>query len=166
MTKTELVAMLMNVEGAVMARANKTNFIAVPTDEGIQKINVTTALAQDTKNHKAFNLDAAVAEYKAYEAETALKAAEKATKPVKVKGPNPEAQARRDAMDKAIAELPSFTEYTATDITRALESVGFLPENSMPMQVGQSAKRLATAGVLTLTMKGEGAKAKAYYTKG
>ena len=99
--------------------------------------------------------------YKEYEAELAVKEAEKAANP-KVKGPNPDAQARRDAMDKAIAELPAFEKYTATDITKALEETGFLPKDSLPMQVGQSARRLTEKGVLTVVEEND----KRYYTKG
>lgn len=159
MNKTEILNTILAIPGAQMARQNKTNFVAIPCEDGIVKIAVGTALANDTKAHKAFNLEAAVAEYKAYEAETALKAAEKANKPVKVKGPNPEAQARRDELDAKIAGLPSFTEYTATDILNAL--AGQVAENVLVMQIGSSAKRLVEKGVLTSEVKEK----KTYYTK-
>lgn len=159
MNKTEILNTILAIPGAQMARQNKVNFVAIPCDDGIVKIAVGTALANDTKAHKAFNLEAAVAEYKAYEAETALKAAEKANKPVKVKGPNPEAQARRDELDAKIAGLPSFTEYTATDILNAL--AGQVAENVLVMQIGSSAKRLVEKGVLTSEVKEK----KTYYTK-
>lgn len=159
MNKTEILNTILAIPGAQMARQNKTNFIAIPSDDGVIKVAVGTALANDTKAHKAFNLEAAVAEYKAYEAETALKAAEKANKPVKVKGPNPEAQARRDELDAKIAGLPSFTEYTATDILNAL--AGQVAENVLVMQIGSSAKRLVEKGILTSEVKEK----KTYYTK-
>lgn len=159
MNKTEILNTILAIPGAQMARQNKTNFVAIPSEDGIVKVAVGTALANDTKSHKAFNLEAAVAEYKAYEAETALKAAEKANKPVKVKGPNPEAQARRDELDAKIAGLPSFTEYTATDILNAL--AGQVAENVLVMQIGSSAKRLVEKGVLTSEVKEK----KTYYTK-
>lgn len=159
MNKTEILNTILAIPGAQMARQNKTNFVAIPCEDGIVKVAVGTALANDTKSHKAFNLEAAVAEYKAYEAETALKAAEKANKPVKVKGPNPEAQARRDELDAKIAGLPSFTEYTATDILNAL--AGQVAENVLVMQIGSSAKRLVEKGVLTSEVKEK----KTYYTK-
>ena len=159
MNKNEILNTILAIPGAQMARQNKTNFVAIPSEDGIVKVAVGTALANDTKAHKAFNLDAAVAEYKAYEAETALKAAEKANKPVKVKGPNPEAQARRDELDAKIAGLPSFTEYTATDILNAL--AGQVAENVLVMQIGSSAKRLVEKGVLTSEVKEK----KTYYTK-
>ena len=159
MNKTEILNTILAIPGAQMARQNKTNFVAIPSEDGIIKVAVGTALANDTKSHKAFNLEAAVAEYKAYEAETALKAAEKANKPVKAKGPNPEAQARRDELDAKIAGLPSFTEHTATDILNAL--AGQVAENVLVMQVGSSAKRLVEKGVLTSEVKEK----KTYYTK-
>ena len=151
MNKTEILNTILAIPGAQMARQNKVNFVAIPCEDGIVKVAVGTALANDTKSHKAFNLEAAVAEYKAYEAETALKAAEKANKPVKVKGPNPEAQARRDELDAKIAGLPSFTEYTATDILNAL--AGQVAENVLVMQIGSSAKRLVEKGILTSEVK-------------
>jgi aminopeptidase N len=161
MNINEVKNVIMGIEGATMARQNKTNFIVIPTDEGCVKIAVQTALAKDTKNHNAFNMGAAVAEYKAWEAETALKAAERAARPVRVKGPNPEAQARRDELDAKIAALPSFAEYTATDIRNALGNT--VAENVLVMQVGSAAKRLVEKGVLVASTK-EGDK-KTYYSK-
>lgn len=161
MTNVEILNTILSIPGASMARANKTNFVVIPTDEGFVKVAVTNALAKDTKAHKAFNAEAAIAEYKAYEAEVALREAEKATKPVKVKGANPEAQARRDELDAKITALPSFTEYTATDILKALS--GQVAENVTVMAVGQSAKRLVENGILTVGNR-EGDK-KSYYTK-
>ena len=161
MTINELKTILTGIEGAQNARANKTNFIVVPCEDGVAKVSVQVALAKDTKNHAAFNMEAAVAEYKAWEAETALKAAEKAAKPAVVKGPNPEAQARRDELDAKIAALPAFAEYTATDIRNALgKSVA---DNVLVMQVGSAAKRLVEKGVLVPSVK-ENDK-KTYYTK-
>lgn len=161
MTINELKNLIAGIEGAQNARNNKTNFIVIPCEDGVAKVNVQTALAKDTKNHTAFNMDAAVAEYKAWEAETALKAAEKAAKPKTVKGPNPEAQARRDELDAKIAALPSFAEYTATDIRNALGNS--VADNVLVMQVGSAAKRLVEKGVLTVSTH-DGDK-KSYYTK-
>jgi len=161
MNKNEILNTILGIPGAQMARQNKTNFVVIPSDEGFVKVSVGTALATDTKAHKAFNAEAAIAAYRAYEAETALKEAERANKPVKVKGPNPEAQARRDELDAKITALPSFTEYTATDILNAL--AGQVAENVLVMQIGSSAKRLVEKGVLTVTTK-DGSK-KSYYTK-
>jgi hypothetical protein len=161
MTINEVKNVIMGISGATMARNNKTNFIAIPTDEGWVKIAVQTALSKDTKNHVAFNADAAIAEYKAWEAESALKAAERASRPKTVKGPNPEAQARRDELDAKIAALPSFTEYTATDIRNALGNS--VADNVLVMQVGSAAKRLVEKGVLVPSVK-ENDK-KTYYTK-
>ena len=161
MNINEVKNVIMSIEGATMARQNKTNFIVIPTDEGCVKIAVQTAQSKDTKTHNAFNMEAAVAEYKAWAAAGALRAAERAAKPKAVKGPNPEAQARRDELDAKIAALPAFTEFTATDIFNAL--AGQLPENVLVMQIGSAAKRLVKAGVLVPSTK-ENDK-KTYYTK-
>ena len=161
MNKNEILNTILSIPGAQMARQNKTNFVVIPAEDGIVKVAVGTALSVDTKAHKAFNMEAAVAEYKAYEAETALREAEKANKPIKVKGPNPEAQARRDELDAVISALPSFTEYTATNIMDAI--AGKVAFTLTPMNVGQSAKRLVEKGTLVSATK-DGDK-KAYYTK-
>ena len=161
MNKNEILSTILAIPGATMARANKTNFVAIPTEDGIVKVSIGTALAEDTKAHKAFNFDAATAEYKAWEAESALRAAERANKPVKVKGPNPEAEARRQALDAQVASLPAFTDYTATDILNAL--AGKVAENVTVMAVGSSAQRLVEQGLLTMTLD---EKKKKHYTKG
>ena len=160
MTKTEVLSAVLNLEGATMCRANKANFIAIPVEDGYVKVSVGAALMEDTKNHKAFNFDAAVAEYKAWEAESALKEAERAARPVKVKGPNPEAEARRQALDALVASLPTFADFTAQDIYKALEPQ--LPEKATVMAVGSSAKRLVDKGMLTMTLDEKGRK---HYTK-
>lgn len=161
MNKNEILNTILSIPGATMARANKTNFVCIPSEDGYVKVSVGVALAEDTKAHKAFNFDAAVAEYKAHEAEVALREAERASRPVRVKGPNPEAQARRDELDAKIASMPAFTECTATDILNALK--GQIAENVTVMAVGSSAKRLVEKGVLTVGSR-EGDK-KSYYTK-
>lgn len=160
MNKSEIMSTILAIPGAQMARQNKTNFVAIAGEDGIVKVAVSAALAEDTKNHKAFNMDAAVAEYKAWEAESALRAAERANKPVKVKGPNPEAEARRQALDAQVAGLPSFTDYTATDILNAL--AGQVADNVTVMAVGSSAMRLVEKGVLTMTLD---EKKKKHYSK-
>ena len=160
MTKNDVLSTILGIAGAEKCRVNKSNFIAIPTEDGIVKVSVGTALAEDTKNHKAFNFEAAKADYKAWEAEGALRAAERANKPVKVKGPNPEAQARRDELDAKVASLPSFTDATATDIMNAL--AGQIADNVTVMAVGSSAMRLVEKGILTMTMD---EKKKKHYTK-
>ena len=160
MTKNDVLSVIMSIAGAEKCRQNKTNFIAIPTDEGIVKVSVGTALAEDTKAHKAFNFEAAKADYKAWEAEGALRAAERANKPVKVKGPNPEAEARRQALDAQIAGLPAFEDKTATDILNDL--AGQVAENVTVMAVGSSAMRLVEKGVLTMTLD---EKKKKHYAK-
>ena len=162
MNANEVLSMILSIPGAQMARQNKTNFVVVNTDDGYVKVSVANALAKDTKAHKAFNAEAAIEAYKAYEAETALREIEKASKPAKVKGvTNPEAQARRDELDAKVCALPSFTDYTATDILNALKGEG--PVDATVMAVGSSAKRLVEKGILTLTNKDNDKKS--YYTK-
>ena len=163
MTINELKSLIAGIEGVQNARSNKTNFMVVPCEDGVAKISVGVALAKDTKTHSAFNMEAAIAEYRAWEAENALKAAEKAARPIKVKGPNPEAQARKDELDAKVMALPSFTEYTATDIRNAL--AGQIAENVTVMAVGQSAHRLVDAGVLVMTKSDNPKDKKPYYTK-
>ena len=161
MNKNEVLSTILSIPGATMCRANKTNFVAIPAEEGYVKVSVGGVLMEDTKAHKAFNFDAAIAEYKAWEAETALKAAEKASRPEKVKGPNPEAEARRQALDAKLKGLPAFADYTATDIMNAL--AGQIEDNVTVMAVGSSAMRLVEKGILTVTMD---EKKKKHYTKG
>ncbi len=157
MNKNEVLSQILSISGAQMARQNNTNFIVIPGDEGYIKVAVGVALAKDTKTAKAFNAEAAVADYKAWVAEGKLRETEKANKPAKVKG-NPEAQARRDALDEAIANLPEIDNATATDILNAL------PEdmNVTVMAVGSSAMRLVEKGVLTVVIDD---KKKKHYTK-
>lgn len=159
MTISEILANVLSMDGAQMGRVNKTNFVIIPVEDGYAKVEIKTALAKDTANRSAFNAEAAKAEYKAWEAERALRLAEKANKPVKVKGPNPEAQARRDELDAAIVAMPSFVEMTATDIANAVK-VSF---NVNPMLAGSAAKRLVEKGILAVTTRENDAKS--YYTK-
>lgn len=161
MTKNDVLSMVMSLEGAEKCRANKVNFIAIPTDEGVVKVSVGLALAEDTKRYKAFNFEAAKAEYKAWEAENALKEAERASKHARVAGPNPEAEARRQNLDNLIANMPAFTNYTATDIYNALADK--LDSKMTLMAVGSAAKRLVEHGVLTLTLDEN---KKKHYSKG
>lgn len=161
MTINELKALVTGIEGAVYGRKNKTNFIVVPCDEGFAKVEVKLAIDKDGEKRTAFNYDAAVAEYKAWEAEGALREAERASKPVKVKGVNPDAQARRDELDAKVMGLPAFTEYTATDIRKALGAT--VADNVTVMAVGSAAKRLVEKGQLAVSTK-ENDK-KSYYTK-
>ena len=160
MNKNDVLSVIMGIDGAEKCRQNKSNFIAIPTEDGIVKVAVSVALSEDTQNHKAFNFEAAKADYKAWEAEGALRAAERANKPVKVKGPNPEAEARRQALDNQVAGLPSFTDYTATEILNALGNT--VAENVTVMAVGSSAMRLVEKGVLSMTLD---EKKKKHYTK-
>lgn len=165
MTKNDVLSTILGLEGATMCRQNKTNFVAIPTEDGFVKVAVSVALAEKTANHQPFNFEAAKADYKAWEAEAALRAAERANKPVKVKGPNPEAEARRQALDAQVEGLPSFTDYTATDIMNAL--AGQLADNVTVMAIGSSAGRLVEKGVLTVEVRKDekNPKGKKFYTK-
>ena len=89
MTISELKTLIAGIEGAVNGRQNKTNFVIVPCEDGIVKISTAVAIDKDTKTHKAFNLEAAIAEYKAWQNEVALREVERANKPAKPTGPNP-----------------------------------------------------------------------------
>ena len=159
MTISEILSSVLSLNGAEMARANKTNFVVIPVDDGYAKVEIKAALTADTKNRKAFNAEAAKAEYRAWEAEKAVRVAEKANKPAKAKGPNPEAQARRDELDAAIVAMPSFAEMTATDIAKAVK----VSYDVTPMLAGSAARRLVDKGVLVVTNR-ENDK-KPYYTK-
>ena len=48
MNKNEVLNTILSIPGATMARANKTNFVAIPCEDGIVKVSVGTALAEDT----------------------------------------------------------------------------------------------------------------------
>lgn len=166
MNYSEVLSTVLAIPGAAKARQNKANFIVIPAEDGtVVKVTIGTALAKDTKTCKAFNLEAAVAEYKAWEAEKALKEAEKAAKPAVVKGPNPEAEARRQALDAQIEALPAFTDLTATGIMEALN--GQIAENVTVMAIGSSAGRLVEKGVLSVEVRKDekNPKGKKYYTK-
>ena len=58
MNVTEILNTILAIPGAQMARANKTNFVVIPTDEGYAKVAIGAALTKDTKNRKAFNAEA------------------------------------------------------------------------------------------------------------
>lgn len=160
MKKNDVLSTILAIEGAQMARQNNTNFVVIPSDEGYVKVAVGVALAKDTKTAKAFNAEAAIADYKAWEAESKLRDEQKANKPTKTKAVNTDAQARRDALDNTIADLAEIDNATATDILTALN--GKVPSNVTVMAVGSSAMRLVDKGVLKVTLD---AKGKKHYTK-
>lgn len=157
MNISDITKAVLKLDGATMARANKTNFVMIPTEDGYAKVEIKAAMMKDTKNHAAFNAEAAVAEYKTWEADSALKAAERATRPPK--GPSPDAQKRRDELDAKISALPAFAGYTATDIRNAL--AGQIADNVTVMAVGSSARRLVERGVVTMEVTDN----KPHYTK-
>ena len=59
MTISEILSNVLSMDGATMGRANKTNFVIVPVEDGYAKVEIKAALAQDTAKHKAFNAEAA-----------------------------------------------------------------------------------------------------------
>ena len=63
-------------------------------------------------------------------------------------------------LDTAIEGMPSFTDYTATDVLNAL--AGVIAENTTVMAVGSSAMRMVEKGVLSVRKDEKGKK---FYTK-
>lgn len=134
--------------GATMCRRSNSNFLAIPGEvvDGVQTyyaVKVSALLAKDTKVNKAFDFDAAVAEY----AEFAAKQAEKASTPKKSSGADPAKQAAKEARKTALAawmkDNPS--EHTCTEVRDAMPEVY---GECVIMTVGSDAKELFTAGVL------------------
>lgn len=167
MKMNDLIATLTAMDGAFMARQNKHNFVAIPGEvvDGVQtylKVSVATALSKDTKTNPAFNPEIAKDEYNEWLAESEARAVERANKPPRPTGPNPEAQARRDALDTLIAGLGKIEHATSTDIYNTLVDAGKLPEKTTIMSIGSSAKRLVEAGILAVEID---EKKKKYFTK-
>ena len=146
MNTNEIISILLSVlpEGSTMVRRSKQNFIAVPVgqnEEGIteyMKVAVGTLLAKDTTNHSAFDYDAAVAEYEAWDA--AQK--EKASAPKKSKGRTPDPAKQEAAKKRQQAALTwlrdNSGEHTATEIKAAID-----PENAVTiMQIGSDLKEI------------------------
>lgn len=134
--------------GATMCRRSNSNFLAVPGDvvDGVQTyyaVKVSALLAKDTKVNKAFDFDAAVAEY----AEFATKQAEKSSAPKKSSGADPAKQATKEARKAALTEWmrENEGEHTCTEIKEAMPKVY---GECVIMTVGSDAKELFTAGVL------------------
>ena len=44
MTISEILSTVLGVEGATMARANKTNFVVIPVEDGYAKVEIKAAL--------------------------------------------------------------------------------------------------------------------------
>lgn len=112
--------------GATMCRRSNSNFLAVPgaVVDGVQTyyaVKVSALLAKDTKTNKAFDFDAAVAEY----AEFAAKQAEKASTPKKSSGADPAKQAAKEARKTALAAWMKDNpgEHTCTEIKDAMPEV-------------------------------------------
>lgn len=163
MTINEVLNTVLGMPGATMVRVGKNNFVAIPCEDGIAKVRVGTALAKETKNHQPFDFEAASAAYTEWAAAGAEKAEKRANSPKKPKGPDPEAQARRDALDAAITALPAFDMATATDIFNMLSDED---RPATRMMVGLSLKRLAEVGLVTYVTSEDPKDTKKYYTKG
>ena len=112
--------------GATMCRRSNSNFLAVPGDvvndvQTYYAVKVSALLSKDTKINKAFDFDAAVAEY----AEFAAKQAEKAATPKKSSGADPAKQAAKEKRKAALTEwmLNNPGEHTCTEIKDAMPEV-------------------------------------------
>ena len=134
--------------GATMVRRSNSNFLAIPGDvvDGVQtyySVKVGALLAKDTKVNKAFDFDAAVAEYDEY----ATKQAEKASTPKKSSGADPAKQAAKEARKQALTEWmrENEGEHTCTEIKEAMPEVY---GECVIMTIGSDAKELFVAGVL------------------
>lgn len=140
--------------GSALCRSKSNgNFVAIPTGDAEQpyvSVKVGDLLAKATKVNPAFDFDSAVAEYTAFEQAQI----EKANKPKASKGVNPEAQARRDAMDAEVRGFFATAEqgkrYTVTEIANAVPAFA----DAIIMQVGSACKRVAESGDIR-TEKGE-----------
>ena len=134
--------------GATMCRRSNSNFLAVPGDvvndvQTYYAVKVSALLAKDTKVNKAFDFDAAVAEY----AEFAAKQTEKAATPKKSSGADPAKQAAKEKRKVALTEWMRDNpgEHTCTEIKDAMPEVY---GECVIMVVGSDAKELLTAGLL------------------
>ena len=151
MTTNEILSSVFSqFEGATLCRKGNSTFIAVPTginEDGVQtyaSVKVSALLAKDTKTNKAFDLASASAEYEAYQA----RQAEKAAKPkAEKKGADPAKQAEKEKRKGALlawfVENPG--EHTCSEVQAALPEVY---EGKTVMTVGSDAKELVTEGAL------------------
>ena len=149
MTTNEILSnVLSQFPGSALVRRSKSNFIAVPmgeNEDGVMeyaKIAVGTLLSKDTKTNTAFDFDAAVAEYEAYAAEQATKAAK--PKAERKSGADPEKVAAAKKRQEAIFAwlIANAGEHTATDVKNAVD-----PDNTVTiMQIGSDLKELLATG--------------------
>ena len=153
MTTTEMISnILSQFPGATMVRRSKQNFIAVPmgeNEDGVMeyaKVAVSALLSKDTKTNTAIDFDPAVAEYEAYAAGVAEKAAKpKAEK--KKSGADPEKAAAQAARKEAALAwlIANSGEYTATEVKAAID-----PDNKVTiMQIGSDLKSLMQDGQIS-----------------
>ena len=165
MTTNEILSSVFSqFEGATLCRKGNSTFIAVPTgfinEDGVQtyaSVKVSALLAKDTKTNKAFDLASASAEYEAYQA----RQAEKAAKPkAEKKGADPAKQeAKQKRMEKALewlSENPG--EHTCLEVKEAMPEVY---GDITIMQVGSDLKSLWEEGRITRRTE----KSKHFYAK-
>ena len=151
MTIAEIRNLVSSIEGAALCRSKSMgNFIAIPTDEGYVSVKVGTLLAKDTKTNKAFDIEAATAEYAEFEKAQA----ERAARPHKEKAVNVEAQARRDMLDQTIATFfegaDADRNYTVTEIWESFPADTF----KTIMECGSACKRFASTGAIMCVTEG------------
>lgn len=150
-TIAEIRNLVSSITGATMCRSKSMgNFIAIPTDEGYVSVKVGTLLAKDTKTNKAFDIEAATAEYAEFEKAQA----ERAAKPHKEKVVNVEAQARRDMLDEDIVAFfdgaDADRNYTVTEIWESFPADTF----KTIMECGSACKRVASTGAIVCVTEG------------
>ena len=163
MTMNEIISAIATAcPGATMCRRSNTNFLAIPGDimDGVQtyySVKVSALLAKDTKVNKAFDFDAAVAEYDDYITRQAVKAS--ITK--KPSGADPAKQAAKEARKTAVFEwlVANSGMHSCTDIHKALPDVY---EGQTIMTVGSDCKALAEEGKINKTTE----KSKNFYGVG
>ena len=148
-TNEIFAAVLSQFPGAAMVRKSKQTFIAVPmgeNEDGVMeyaKVAVSALLSKATKTNPAFDFDAAVAEYEAYAAEQAAKAAK--PKAERKSGADPEKVAAREARQKAMLAwlIANPGEHTSSQIKDGMPEVY---GDQTIMTVGSDAKGLWESG--------------------
>lgn len=147
-----ILSTISTIDNAVLCRTESMgNFYAIPTEDGYVAVKVSALLNKDTANHKAFDVESAKAKYEAF----AKAQEEKANKPKVERGVNAEAEARRNAYDKAISdffatEAERGKRYSSTEVKALIPSFA----DVTVMAVGSALIRVAKNGNIS-TEKGE-----------
>ena len=155
MNKNEIVsAILSQFPGATIVRKGKQNFIAVPGEvvDNVQtyySVAVGSLLHKDTKTNTAFDFTSAAADYEAYAASVAEKAAK--PKAPRKSGADPEKQAAQAARKEAILAwlIENPGEHTATEVKAGVECLADITI----MQVGSDLKSLFADGSIVCEKK-------------